>query len=557
MRALVATLLCTSCTSAYLDLPPPALTVTTPSTVNVSGSFCTEDPTALLAPVKLLFVLDYSQSMIVSDPETQRAAAVVEVIDRLGKSAGLEIGVMMFRGDVNVITKALNPDGTKRDGFTPSLLLDTTELRAALHAGLPAPQNVDQETTDFIGALSRARGLIEDDILRNQADPDLLARSRYSVIFLSDGIPTKNYPTGCQPGGTGGNACPICLPSIADSVVRVQRLQNAGVGSVTVDTVYVFNNPNAPPPPPPVHAAAAGLLACMAVAGNGEFRDFANGEPIDFLGFNFQALSRLYLLKNLLVVNLNARPGTFAPDSDGDGLSDDEEKALGSNPLNPDTDGDGYGDLLESRFPDNFHINKADPGCPPEQRGDRDGDGLLDCEEIYIGTAQGRYDTDKDGAPDGIEWLMGTRPSVSDLDEDPDRDGLSNGAELRAHTDPNVADADQLADRAQRFSLQSHGAPVGGRSCYDFRVENVHLAKTLALPGQQAGWNNIIITAAQVPFDAPDSDPVYRVSKVRARLDGQVREPANGELTVLPGSFVMPAAVPAPIAGPNHPGGGP
>jgi len=524
--------------------------------VNVSGSFCTEDPSALVAPVKILFVLDYSQSMIVSDPDTQRAEAVLTVIDRLGKSAGLEIGVMMFRGDVNIITKALNPDGTQRDGFTPSLLLDTAALRIALHAGLPAPQNLDQETTDFIGALSRARGLIEDDILRNQVNPDLLARSRYSVVFLSDGIPSKNYPAGCQPGGTGGNACPICLPSIQDSVVRIQRLQNDGVGSVNLDSVYVFNNPNVPAPPPPVHAAAAGLLDCMAVAGNGEFRDFANGEPIDFLGFNFQALARLYLLKNLLVVNLNARPGTFAPDSDGDGLSDDEEKALGSNPLNPDTDGDGYSDLLESRFPLNFHILTPDPGCPLAQRGDRDGDGLLDCEEVYIGTAQGRYDTDKDGAPDGIEWLMGTRPSVPDLDDDPDRDGLSNGAELRAHTDPNVADADQLADRAQRSSLQSHGAPINGRSCYDFRVENIHLAKTLAFPGQPAGVNNIIITAAQVPFDAPDSDPIYRVSHVRARLDALVREPADGELTVTSDSFALPAAVPAPMEQPKQFGGG-
>ena len=549
MMARAALLLSASCTGAYLDLPPPPPPVTTQETVNVSGSFCTEDPSALLAPVKILFALDYSQSMVVSDPGTQRAEAVAAVIDRLGKSPGLEIGVLLFRGDVNVITKAVNPDGTVRDGFTPSLLLDTQELRAGLHAGLPAPQNVDQETTDFIGALSRARGLIEDDILLNQATPDLLARSKYIVVFLSDGIPTKNYPTGCQPGGTGGNACPLCLPSIEDAVVRIQRLQNDGVGSVQLDSVYVFDNPNAPPPPPQVHAAASSLLDCMAVAGNGEFRDFANGEPIDFLGFDFRALARVFLLKNLLAVNLNARPGSFAPDSDGDGLSDDEEKALGSNPLNPDSDGDGYGDLLEARFPQNFHINQPDPGCPLEQRGDRDGDGLLDCEEVYIGTAQGRYDSDRDGAPDGLEWLMGTRPSVSDLDDDPDRDGLSNGAELRAHTDPNLADADQLADRAQRFSLQSRGAPVDGRSCYDFRVENIHLARTLALPGKEAGWNHIVISAAQVPFDAPDSEPVYRVAQVKARLDALVREPADGELVVPADQFFSPASVPPPIGG--------
>jgi len=35
------------------------------------------------------------------------------------------------------------------------------------------------------------------------------------------------------------------------------------------------------------------------------------------------------------------------PDSDGDGLSDDQERQIGTNPFNPDTDSDGYPDGLE------------------------------------------------------------------------------------------------------------------------------------------------------------------------------------------------------------------
>lgn len=45
--------------------------------------------------------------------------------------------------------------------------------------------------------------------------------------------------------------------------------------------------------------------------------------------------------KNVLLVQL------AAPDSDGDVLSDAEERKLGTDPLNPDTDGDGYPDGLE------------------------------------------------------------------------------------------------------------------------------------------------------------------------------------------------------------------
>jgi hypothetical protein len=37
-------------------------------------------------------------------------------------------------------------------------------------------------------------------------------------------------------------------------------------------------------------------------------------------------------------------------DSDGDGLSDEDEAKIGTNPNNPDTDGDGVGDLEELRM---------------------------------------------------------------------------------------------------------------------------------------------------------------------------------------------------------------
>jgi len=168
LKRLLLVLCATACTSAYLDLPEPAPAVSTATTMNVSGRVCTADPASLLAPVKVLFMLDYSQSMVVSDPDTVRATAAVDLMDKLGKAPGLDFGVMLFRGDVNVITKTTLPGGTLQDGFTPSLSLDTTALRVVLHAGLPAPTSVDQETTDYVGALARARALIEDDILSNQ-----------------------------------------------------------------------------------------------------------------------------------------------------------------------------------------------------------------------------------------------------------------------------------------------------------------------------------------------------------------------------------------------------
>lgn len=58
-------------------------------------------------------------------------------------------------------------------------------------------------------------------------------------------------------------------------------------------------------------------------------------------------------------------------DSDGDGLTDDEERRLGTNPFNPDTDGDGIPDGDEMRL-----------GTDP-LKADTDGDGIIDGLDKY------------------------------------------------------------------------------------------------------------------------------------------------------------------------------
>jgi hypothetical protein len=96
-------------------------------------------------------------------------------------------------------------------------------------------------------------------------------------------------------------------------------------------------------------------------------------------------------------------------DSDRDGLSDQMEASLGTDPHDRDSDDDGLSDRREARF-----------GSDPLDD-DSDGDRLKDGREITLGTNPMAADTDGDGTDDRAETRAGT---LTNLDED--RDGKAD-----------------------------------------------------------------------------------------------------------------------------------
>lgn len=119
-------------------------------------------------------------------------------------------------------------------------------------------------------------------------------------------------------------------------------------------------------------------------------------------------------------------------DSDGDGLSDDDEEVLGTDPNNPDSDGDG--------MPDGWELsNDLDP-LTANSDGDADNDGLTDLQEHQNGTDPNNPDSDGDGLSDGDEvTIYGSDPNKPDSDGD----GLSDGDEVNIHgSNPGNPDSD-------------------------------------------------------------------------------------------------------------------
>ncbi len=128
-----------------------------------------------------------------------------------------------------------------------------------------------------------------------------------------------------------------------------------------------------------------------------------------------------------------------AGDSDTDGLTDEEEATLGTDPNNPDSDGDG---ILDGAEVENG-TDPTDPNSgplivdadgdgltsdvdPDDTNPDIDGDGLLDGEELALGTDPANEDTDADGVSDKDELDAGTDP----LNPDTDGDGVLDGDDL-------------------------------------------------------------------------------------------------------------------------------
>jgi len=615
---LLATLSGVACTDADLESVPIPPKPPLDDKMRIEGSFCTEDPMSVEFPVKILFVVDVSDSMSQTDPPnpldnnyTGRTRAVIDVINALSGIKGVEIGIITFHSSVNDVTGGFKPN------FTPQDVVDLTT------AALSLQSNAAQ--TNYEGALDAAFQLLVADM--RTRDIKVRSRSKYVVIFISDGMP--NPVTEDPPANTDERILRL-VKDIADLEHEHQLRE------LKLHTVYLSGTT-----PPQYQLVPETLLKNMAETGRGTFRNIGNGERINFLTIDFTSFRRMFIVKSFSAMNRNTRPGVGQDtDSDGDGLSDSYEILIGTDPTKKDTDGDGFSDLLEDRLRNaGFDpLDPADADCqvtPADDynRRDDDGDGLLNCEERFIGSAARLVDTDADGLPDGLENLFNTNPVDIDDLSDLDHDGSKNGFEVRVHADPVAPDVGNLSTFGYRYDIKEREIrvrtrrltmpsatfitsglqkgmtliisqdgtlrgpsrdgtyvvdrvrsetdvevttelpvaktedatvsfdvtdPVTGavttvaftgtlmsvtvsQYCYNFSVENVTLASTLAPQAGEAGWNEIWVYVGQVPQDAPRDFGEFRVACAKARFvrDLDLKIPASGKMMLPEEAFKL------------------
>ena len=121
-------------------------------------------------------------------------------------------------------------------------------------------------------------------------------------------------------------------------------------------------------------------------------------------------------------------------DTDGDGLPDNVEKQIKTDPKKTDTDKDGLTDYQENCLTgtDPKVFDSIQKGVS-DAKVDIENDGLSNEKEIQLRTDPKHPDTDRDGLSDGDEV---NRYKTDPLNPDTDGDGISDGDELKNGTDP-------------------------------------------------------------------------------------------------------------------------
>jgi len=496
----VASLLIVGLAAACSDLP---LTLADPATP-ATGDYCTNDADIYNVPIRILFVVDCSESMAGgangvppgNDTTGQRAAAVAGLISHFSSNTNVTFGLVTFD------SAAFNLTG----GFTadPAIL---NPAIAQISVGTGA-----QGFTNYLGALAVAQSMVTADVAAVAAamakldpnDPSIrYMRPAYFVVFLSDGVPRIADPI------QG-----LIIEETGSILYEVTNLVAAGTGTyaagLKLDTAFLWNfaqNPNDPQISP-----AEALLQQMASTGGGSYFSFATGQPIDFSIFDFTVI-RSYGIHQFYVYNRNVIMTPKGPevDSDGDGLSDDDEiNKYGTDPTNPDTDGDGCEDGFEVTH--GFDPRAPDCPCSTTQRNDTDNDGLIDCEEVLVASDINKFDSDGDGLTDWLEVRYGTNPiDATDWDQDPDADGVMSMTEIFTGMSPIRAETQAIRDMyAYRYTKTINTPPGAPQTCYTFDVSNVGLGPTLATASRAALINEVVIEAIESPKDDPEKEFMLR-----------------------------------------------
>lgn len=443
------------------------------STSTSGINFCTTRADTIKSNLKFIFIVDRSGSNQLrydtanpsitfpgTDPTgSRRFDALLRFVESFQDDDYIYWSMINFNSDARIARDFTND----KQAFY-NFVTDQRDRTAQIDAG----------STNYLSALENLHNMIDRDIARAR-DLDPIVSTNYVVFFISDGEP-------------------IVQQQLQDAEQILGRIETTAafeeeekmlVEGIQINTAYYYEDP--------VSVGARDLLNNMSVTGNGDFLEFGAGQEIDFSRFAIPIRISRFALKEIWIANANTvwEGNVLTSDSDADGLSDQKERQLGSDPYSYDSDGNGVGDGVEYRVTGDTRpcqdANCSRAGANPYTTcrslaiaqnpisyPDTDKDFLNDCEEKLLGTDRRDPDTNRDYVPDWlafvnqIQMIQGT----SDLYTDPDRDSLTNYQELKRNTPLRVNNS--LVSGLQQ--LQYVGKMVSSnqdQDCFSYNIQKM------------------------------------------------------------------------------------
>lgn len=474
---------------AYLNIP---------SYITVHANFCSSAPAVVKQKVKYLFLVDKSTTnqpdfplapgqVPNTDPSGSfRYGPIVQFINSLPPDPNQLSSFSM----INFNTNAYYPQqGGFVQGFdTDSAHFVTLVKKEWVGSGSGfLTQPVDYGYTDYVAALQLALQLIKSDA---QAESNSLVSpivtSSYRLVFVSGGLPVVSTSGGLYTQQLTTDIAPVIGNILA---LKSDPVLGPYISSIVLNAGYYFNATQV--------ADDITLLQAMAAAGNGQFMEFGAGQNVLYGAIAPPVQNVRRNLSDIFLMNENATwwdDGRFQLDSDGDGIPDEIETKLGSNPNSKDSDGNGVSDLIEYRLngkpcqdaacsPANRNPYAVCDGLHPQtdssgniSYADTDGDGLNDCEEYLLRSDSTTFDTNGDFIPDllavknGIPFLPGTDGAFIQ----PQGDGVWNYTKLKQDLPMRVAASKVLSFKTRVSQIRKLDTLADGdRDCFELTVNPV------------------------------------------------------------------------------------
>ena len=285
----------------------------------------------------------------------------------------------------------------------------------------------------------------------------------------------------------------------------------------------------------PVWVLAIAVILCMWVGFSAMFSLFGDRNQANYATQTAAAATSLAIgptqtllagtaisagATQTVIANQTAAALAGQQDTDGDGLTNQREAEVGTDPANADSDADGLMDGEEA-----LQV-RTNPLVP-----DTDGDGLRDGDEVRLRTDPLNVDSDGDNSRDGDEVRIGTNP----LNRDSDNDGLQDGSEVGPCPNPLNPDSDQ-------------DGLVDGRDQNPCNSSNPALTPTATLVPPPSATLPPVINPTQTPSLAPVPPTSPQLPRFPGNLLFETNRDGNPELYTTDNSGQMRRLTNNPVA---------